>query len=98
MDAGPIEVEFLVTVRSQTLAQDYRAPPRESRHPTVEMLSHAAPPKTRELDRNTSRRTNLRLCPSVNTNSRARRYLPLCGSRTMGGATEKKYAVEYSTN
>lgn len=36
------------------------------------------------LERNTKSRTAFRLWPSVITNSRVRRYLPLCGSRTMG--------------
>ena len=36
------------------------------------------------LERNTSSRTAFRLWPSVITNSRVRRYLPVCGSRTMG--------------
>ena len=40
--------------------------------------------QTRELERKTSKRTDLRLKPSVITNSRVRRYLPLCGSRTIG--------------
>src|SRR3974390_1190228 len=40
--------------------------------------------QTRALERHTNRRTDLRLLPKVITNSRARRYLPLCGSRTMG--------------
>jgi hypothetical protein len=38
----------------------------------------------RELERKVSRRTDLRLQPSVITNSRVRRYLRLSGSRTMG--------------
>ena len=38
----------------------------------------------RELERNVSRRTDLRLQPSVITNSRVRRYLRLSGSRTIG--------------
>ena len=38
----------------------------------------------RVLERHTSKRTDLRLLPRVNTNSRVRRYLPLCGSRTIG--------------
>jgi hypothetical protein len=38
----------------------------------------------RELERMESKRTALRLHPSVNTNNRVRRYLPVCGSRTIG--------------
>jgi len=38
----------------------------------------------RALERNVSRRTDLRLEPSVITNKRVRRYLRLSGSRTMG--------------
>jgi hypothetical protein len=38
----------------------------------------------RELERKVSRRTDLRLQPSVITNSRVRRYLRLSGSRTIG--------------
>src|SRR5271157_5360410 len=40
----------------------------------------------RELERKVSRRIDLRLQPSVITNSRVRRYLRLSGSRTMGPA------------
>ena len=40
--------------------------------------------KIRELERKVSRQTDLRLEPSVITNSRVRRYLRLSGSRTMG--------------
>ena len=38
----------------------------------------------RELERKVSRRTDLRLQPSVITNSRVRRYLRLSGWRTIG--------------
>ena len=36
------------------------------------------------LERNADDRTAFLLCPSVITNSRVRRYLPVAGSRTMG--------------
>ena len=36
------------------------------------------------LDRNVNSRTAFRLKPSVRTNRRARRYLPVLGSRTIG--------------
>jgi hypothetical protein len=38
----------------------------------------------RALERKTSSRTDFRLQPSVMTNNRVRRYLPLNGSRTIG--------------
>jgi hypothetical protein len=38
----------------------------------------------RALERHVSKRTDLRLYPMVNTNSLVLRYLPVCGSRTMG--------------
>ena len=61
----------------------------------VEHYHASAPPSRRNafscrsaqvcaLDRNTSRRTDFRLWPSVMTNSRVRRYLPVFGSRTIG--------------
>lgn len=48
-----------------------------------ERPSREAWPTPRALDRNTSSRTAFRLYPSVRTNSRVRRYLPLSGSRTI---------------
>src|SRR5438067_524763 len=36
------------------------------------------------LECHTSSRTALRECPSVSTKSRVRRYLPVCGGRTIG--------------
>src|ERR1035437_1115468 len=49
----------------------------------------------RELQRKVSRRTDLRLQPSVITNSRVRRYLRLSGSRTDGNAvTDSLRAAE----
>jgi hypothetical protein len=38
----------------------------------------------RALERRVSRRTDFRLCPSVSTNSRQRRYFPVVGSRSIG--------------
>ena len=74
-------VEVLETTRPREGCPEPR--PAANRQ-AGEMPSRASSAHTRALDRKTSSRTHLRLQPSVSTNSRVRRYLPLSGSRTIG--------------